>query len=405
MKNKLQISQFCILFFLICVACGKKSDSPIVEPPVLPVVTELPTVRTDTITGITSNAATVTATLVSKESSTKARGVCWDTLANPTVDKKTAQASSVSGSGEFSTAMTGLRFATRYFVRAYVTNATGTGYGKEMVFYTNDIQSATFAMEPMFIIGSTAASFNVNIGTGGGAAIVKRGFCYSTTANPTILSNVTADTGKGIGSFRGNLENLTPNTTYHIRAFATSDIGGTSYGTDSVFTTITKGNLTWTFNKSANPSTAELAAYARMQAAIDEAKIYMDKYTSYVKHVYLNYDAGVPTADANREGWMRFGASEGYQNTRTMLHELAHTIGSGTNSTWANSFIIGGVYQKPRANWIVNMITKGSTKTVNGDAQHFWPYGLNQNAEGMTHWDFVYHCMIVQGFKVDGLPN
>jgi uncharacterized protein (TIGR02145 family) len=62
-----------------------------------------------------------------------------------------------------------------------------------------------------------------------------RGFCYSTTSNPTI-SNDTTMYGTGTGVYSGTLQNLTPSTIYYFRAYATNSVG-TSYGNEIVFTT------------------------------------------------------------------------------------------------------------------------------------------------------------------------
>ena len=62
-----------------------------------------------------------------------------------------------------------------------------------------------------------------------------RGFCYSTTPNPTI-SNDTTMNGTGLGVYTGTLMNLTPLTTYYVRAYAANSVG-TSYGTEVIFTT------------------------------------------------------------------------------------------------------------------------------------------------------------------------
>jgi uncharacterized protein (TIGR02145 family) len=62
-----------------------------------------------------------------------------------------------------------------------------------------------------------------------------RGFCYSTTSNPTI-SNDTTMNGTGLGVYTGTLMNLTPLTTYYVRAYATNSVG-TSYGSELNFTT------------------------------------------------------------------------------------------------------------------------------------------------------------------------
>ncbi|MFM8978630.1 MAG: FISUMP domain-containing protein, partial [Bacteroidota bacterium] len=62
-----------------------------------------------------------------------------------------------------------------------------------------------------------------------------RGFCYSTTSNPTV-SNDTTMNGTGLGVYSGTLQNLTPSTAYYVRAYATNSVG-TSYGNEVSFTT------------------------------------------------------------------------------------------------------------------------------------------------------------------------
>lgn len=63
-----------------------------------------------------------------------ARGVCWSTSINPTTsDSNTTDG---SGTGVFTSAITGLTRGTQYYVRAYATNEIGTAYGGNMVFTT-----------------------------------------------------------------------------------------------------------------------------------------------------------------------------------------------------------------------------------------------------------------------------
>lgn len=63
-----------------------------------------------------------------------ARGVCWNTTGNPTVeDSKTVNG---SGLGSFSSTLYPLIESTTYYVRAYATNSKGTGYGAVDTFET-----------------------------------------------------------------------------------------------------------------------------------------------------------------------------------------------------------------------------------------------------------------------------
>ncbi|MBO4645687.1 MAG: SprB repeat-containing protein [Bacteroidales bacterium] len=73
----------------------------------------------------------------------------------------------------------------------------------------------------------------------GGAAVTARGVCWSTSPNPTINDSHTTD-GTGTGNFVSSLTNLTPNTTYYIRAYATNR-AGTGYGQEVTFTTNCSG--------------------------------------------------------------------------------------------------------------------------------------------------------------------
>ncbi len=75
------------------------------------------------------------------------------------------------------------------------------------------------------------------ISNDGGATITARGFCWSTSSNPTIVLNTKTINGSGIGSFTSNIDGLIPGTTYYIRAFATNSMG-TSYGNEAVFTSV-----------------------------------------------------------------------------------------------------------------------------------------------------------------------
>ena len=72
----------------------------------------------------------------------------------------------------------------------------------------------------------------------GGAEVVSRGVCYSTTQNPTVANSRTDD-GQGMGGFTSTLTGLTPATTYYVRAYATNQ-HGTAYGEERSFTTLNR---------------------------------------------------------------------------------------------------------------------------------------------------------------------
>jgi len=65
------------------------------------------------------------------------RGVCWSTSQNPTISGSLTKDG--PGTGSFTSLITGLTPNTKYFVRAYATNITGTTYGDEISFTTNSL--------------------------------------------------------------------------------------------------------------------------------------------------------------------------------------------------------------------------------------------------------------------------
>jgi uncharacterized protein (TIGR02145 family) len=162
-----------------------------------------------------------------------ARGVCWSTSQNPTIsDSRTTNG---SGTGTFTSSITGLSPNTTYYVRAYATNSIGTAYGNEIPFTTNPIVIPTLITTAASSITTASAISGGNITSAGGGTITARGVCWSTSQNPTIANNKTSD-GSGTGSFVSNLTGLTANTTYYVLAYATNS-AGTAYGNQISFTT------------------------------------------------------------------------------------------------------------------------------------------------------------------------
>ena len=66
-----------------------------------------------------------------------ARGVCWSTSHYPSINDK--YTSNGSGTGRYTSNLSGLKAGTTYYVRAYATNEAGTAYGEEMSFTTKAI--------------------------------------------------------------------------------------------------------------------------------------------------------------------------------------------------------------------------------------------------------------------------
>ncbi|RQO65319.1 hypothetical protein DBR43_31240 [Pedobacter sp. KBW06] len=405
MKNNLLIINIVILT-IVAGSC-KKGVLPIKKENTASTLSTaiIPTLTTTAFTSITTVSAS-TGGMISANggASVTERGICYSLSPNPTIASSTVAPTSVSGSGEFVARLSGLTASTKYYVRAFAKNSAGIAYGNEIELNTADIISATFSFTPMFIIGSTLAATDVEVLTDGGNAVTEKGICWSTSANPTIANNKLKHNSTGTGKFRTMIKGLNEKTDYHVRAYAVN-AKGVSYSADVSFKTIPAGKMTYTFNKATNPTPEQLAAYDRLQMPVDSASWYIKNFTSATKHVYLNYDPGVATADANNEGWMRFGASTGVQNIRTMLHEMNHTLGTGTSAWWSGK-IVGGKYQGEHVNALLKKIQNSNVDVqLSGDTQHWWPYGLNQNSEVTSSWDYVYNCLIIEAMRKDGMTS
>lgn len=196
----------------------------------------LPTVTTNTVTNIITNSATCGGNVTFDGNATvTARGVCWSTSPNPTIEKDN-KINNGNGTGSFTSYMSGLKDGTTYYVRAYATNEKGTSYGEEKTFTTVEVVKPTVKTNAVTNITTNSATCGGNVTFDGNSTVTARGICWSVSKNPTINDNKTID-GTGVGLYSSELSNLSENTSYYVRAYATNE-KGTSYGEEKSFTTV-----------------------------------------------------------------------------------------------------------------------------------------------------------------------
>ena len=199
------------------------------------VVPNLPTVTTTAVTDVTASTATTGGDVTADGgASVTARGVCWSTSPNPTIaDNHTSDG---SGTGSFTSNITGLSATTTYYARAYATNAGGTSYGSQVSFTTTDVLPQVTTSAVSNISGTTdiTATCGGNVTDMGLDDVTARGVCWSTSQNPTVSDSHTTD-GDGTGSLTSNITGLTAGATYYVRAYATNS-AGTAYGNQESFT-------------------------------------------------------------------------------------------------------------------------------------------------------------------------
>jgi hypothetical protein len=98
---------------------------------------QVPTITTVAISNITETTASCGGSISSDGGSPiTAKGVCWSAVTTPTISNpKTTDG---TGSGSFSSAITGLTYGITYTARAYATNSLGTAYGNLITFTTGN---------------------------------------------------------------------------------------------------------------------------------------------------------------------------------------------------------------------------------------------------------------------------
>jgi hypothetical protein len=319
------------------------------------------------------------------------KGICWNTTEHPDLNGNKIIASSASNVSTVS--LTGLPAGTTVYIRAFATNNYGTTYGNQI-----SINTLSYSLPEVETVSATY-NYSTNKATcvgnvksnGGCGSIIERGICWSTKANPTITDSKYAS-GATLGQFYAIMSELSLNSTYYVRAYATN-CAGTAYGLPKTVKPL-MGNVTYNLDID---SVANPQPYKLIKIAMDSACYYYNRYTTFSANIYVYYNAGIPTAQASYRGSIGFGPNTRYMWVGTAMHEMAHYMGSGTTNSWKN-FTTTGTYTGVAASTLLKSLTG---ETLKGDTQHFWPYGINQKEEVTSANDYVIHCKIVNAMKTD----
>jgi len=196
----------------------------------------VPTVITTSISNVTETTAQGGGNVTDDGGApVTSKGICWSTSQNPsTTDNKTTDG---TGTGVFTSAMADLGCGATYYVRAYATNSSGTGYGNQEEFTTTGcpVNLATITTASISNITEISAQGGGDVTSDGGASVTSKGICWSTSQNPTKDDFNSID-GNGTGSFSSLITGLICGTAYYVRAFAINT-AGTAYGDQVSFTT------------------------------------------------------------------------------------------------------------------------------------------------------------------------
>lgn len=339
-------------------------------------VNTTPTVTTDTVSNITDTSAVCGGNVTSDGGApVTARGVCWSTISNPTLNNSHTHDS--SGTGIFTSNVTGLSAGTTYYIRAYATNAVGTTYGNEDTITTWTIPIVT--TDTISNITDNSAVCGGNITSDGGAPVTTRGVCWSTTPNPTISDNHTTDS-TGIGHFTSNITGLRFGTTYYARAYATNSVG-TAYGNEDTFTTVfvytfsvsdstqvvfSPGNLQWSATGGGSSTTTHnIAGGGTALGTWRFAPNQWDTIGSANSNISSSYTGWIDLF-----GW----GTSGYNNKNPYMTSITYSDYGNGASNIANTYYDWGLYNDIYNSKTYQTDMHGTWRTLTGGE---WTYLLN----------------------------
>lgn len=199
----------------------------------------VPAAVTNAATDITSNSAVLNGS-VNDNNATTSIAFEYDSLDSflhpSTIHAVPDTIIATRGNTNVSATLTSLLPGTKYYYRMKATNQNGSTTGDTLNF-TTGINLATVITSNAFSITKNTAWLSGEVSKDGGAPVTERGIVWSANPHP-VLSDTKIIVGSGTGGFSKLITGLPEGTTVYTRAYAIT-AGGTAYGDDIVFTTLT----------------------------------------------------------------------------------------------------------------------------------------------------------------------
>lgn len=136
-----------------------------------------------------------------------------------------------SGSGIFSTKLSGLALNQEYFVRSYAINEGGVAYSSSNISFTISVTPAELSVLPVIGIDykTQSAVLRGSILSVGDPAYTEKGFVYGNSSeNPSLSTGKIKVEGTAIGDFSATATDLVLGRSYYVWAYSVND-GQTFY--------------------------------------------------------------------------------------------------------------------------------------------------------------------------------
>ena len=265
------------------------------------------------------------------------------------------EADQLSENGFFYVTVSDLREGKKYYYNYEICNP-GANYKSEIKSF-----STVFCTTPTVTTISVSNITNISalckgeVVDDGNANVIERGVCWSINHNPSIDDN-RINSGQDTGMFSVELSNLTPVSTYYVKAFA-KNRAGIAYGDEITFTTsfAPPGSVNSLFSVSDSKQVFFSQGNLQYQASTDTWRFAQNQY-DFVgsSNEYIS---------ANYEGWIDLFAwgTSGYNHGAVLYQPYAW------NSNYLNYYAYGdesnNLYdQTGMADWGYNKIFNGGDK-------------------------------------------
>jgi hypothetical protein len=188
---------------------------------------DVPELKTVVIEEITRNTVTVNCEIDSHgKSGIISRGVCWSREPHPSLDDSLLLSDEITDT--FTLSVPGLDPRSKYYIRSFAANSEGTGFGPAIAFITLKGNIPELSSDTVTGTSRTSLTCRACVLDDGGFEIIQKGFCYSTSENPTLYGHFVLS-GSDTLTFSAIIRNLEVGTKYYIRSFASNSLG-TGYG-------------------------------------------------------------------------------------------------------------------------------------------------------------------------------